>query len=165
MPIFNGRPESTSKFSRADARLRKGFKHQRLVWEKRDGVINAGARAEQPGTRELQFDVVAGGNLRGVRFHRCRPGPDKFRRRNINQHRSDIGRFSFGCHGVEKQLFNGMRVVRGAVLQAAEASQPGGIAHQFSQASSDRDADFQPDSGASTVPGRTRRIISANLVA
>jgi hypothetical protein len=45
------------------AQLRKRIKDRRIVGKQGDGVSDSRAQPVQPRTGELQFDVIAGGNL------------------------------------------------------------------------------------------------------
>jgi hypothetical protein len=55
---------------------------------------------------QLQLDVPARSNLRGVGLHGGRPCCDDFRGRNIDQDWHRIAGFGFGAERVKKQLFD-----------------------------------------------------------
>ena len=114
-PFIGVHPWFKLKSPRAPAHLRQRVEHERIIWKQGDGVADPRAQPAQTRPRELQFNVIAGGNLRNVRFHRGGPSLKNVRRGHINQHRSDVGRFGFGRHRVIKQLLNRMRRRRGAI--------------------------------------------------
>ena len=82
---------------------------------------------------QLQLDVLARSNLRGVGLHGGGPCRDDLRTRNIDQDWHRIAGFGFGAERVIEQVFDSMWCERAQLCKAAVASQPHRIANQHTQ--------------------------------
>ena len=91
------------------------------------------AQPAQTRPRELQLNVIARGGLRSVRFHRRSPSLENGRRGDINEHRSNVGRFGFDRYCVIKKLTNRMGRRLAKFLDATVTGEPAGITRELSQ--------------------------------
>src|SRR3954468_10729501 len=100
MPILSGPVLAISETARATAQGRERVEHERIVWKQRNGVANSRPQSIHTRAGELKFNVVPRGSLRRVRFHRCGPCGENFRRGYVDENGCDVARFGLGSDGV-----------------------------------------------------------------
>src|SRR5271170_4494255 len=104
MPMLSRRSEGILKTARSFTELLERVDDDGIIGVESDGVFDSCAKAIEAGAGELEFDVVAGGHLGGVRFHGGGPYVEDFGRGYVDEDGDFVAWFGSGCDGVEKQV-------------------------------------------------------------
>lgn len=112
----------------------EGGEEEGVVGPEGLGVRDACGEAVDAGAGELEFDVVAGAELGGVRCHRGCPRGDDGGVGEGDEEWGRVGGLGAGGDGVVEELVDGVRGLVAEFGEATVAGEAGGVAHELAEA-------------------------------